>query len=50
MFIVVLGSIIGGHTFHGPFKSLDEAEAWADEQEDIAWVIELESPEGKPNG
>lgn len=50
MFIVALGDIMEGHTFHGPFQSWEEASAWADERSEIAWVIELEKPEGETNG
>lgn len=50
MFIVVLGNITEGHTFHGPFASFDDAAAWADLQNDIGWVVELQKPEGQANG
>lgn len=47
MFIVALGDIMEGHTFHGPFQSWDEAWAWADARMETAWVIELESPQSE---
>jgi hypothetical protein len=41
--IVVIGSPTEGYTFHGPFDTIEEAEAWADQLKsyDSWWVADL---------
>ena len=44
-FIVVLGNPIDGLQFTGPFSSIDDAVAWAEEVcETDWWIVPLEEP------
>lgn len=43
-FIVVRGNPIDGFYYHGPFKTHEDALAFAEDSEEPWWIAELEEP------
>lgn len=45
-FIVIVGTVCGNKTFHGPFNSEREASLWTDEnvQGQVSEIVPIQSP------